>query len=132
MAAGKYSFAIEQGTTVDFELAYKDSNNDPVDLSEYQARMQIRPSKESDTVFLTLSSSRDTDGTGLNLSGSSGLNPPTSGTIGVFISANSSSIFDFDSAVYDLEIVTGSTYPIVTRLLEGNIKLVKEVTEGGY
>lgn len=132
MAAGKYSFAIEQGTTVDFELAYKDSNNDPVDLSEYQARMQIRPSKESDTVFLTLSSSRDTDGTGLNLSGSSGLNPPTSGTIGVFISANSSSTFNFDSAVYDLEIVTGSTYPIVTRLLEGNIKLVKEVTEGGY
>ena len=132
MAAGKYSFAIEQGATLDFELAYKDSNNNPIDLTDYQARMQIRPNKDSNTVILTLSSSRATDGTGLNLSGSSGTNSPVSGTIGVFISANSSSAFTFDSAVYDLEIVTGSTYPIVTRLLEGNIQLVKEVTEGAY
>lgn len=132
MAAGKYSFAIEQGATLNFELAYKDSNKNPIDLTDYQARMQIRPSKGSDTVYITLSSSRADDGTGLNLSGSSGLNSPASGTIGVFISANSSSAFNFDSAVYDLEIVTGSTYPTVTRLLEGNIKLVKEVTEGSY
>lgn len=132
MAAGKYSFSIEQGSTVNFELAYKDSNENPIDLTDYQARMQIRPSKGSNTVYLTLSSSREDDGTGLNLSGSSNINPPTSGTIGVYISANSSSQLDFDQAVYDLEIVTGSVYPTVTRLLEGNIKLVKEVTEGGY
>lgn len=132
MAAGKYSFAIEQGATLNFELAYKDSDNDPIDLTGYQARMQLRPSKDSETVYITLSSSRADDGTGLNMGGSGGLNPPTSGTIGVYISANSSSQFDFDSAVYDLEIASGSTYPTVTRLLEGNIQLVKEVTEGPY
>jgi hypothetical protein len=44
MAAGKYSFVIEQGSTVDFEIVYKDSNSNPVDLTDYQARMQIRPS----------------------------------------------------------------------------------------
>lgn len=132
MAAGKYSFAIEQGSTVDFEIAYKDSNDDPIDLTDYQARMQIRPSKGSDSVYLTLSSSLADDGTGLNMSGSTGLNPPTSGTIGIYISANSSSLLDFNEAAYDLEIVTGSVYPVVTRLIEGSIRLLKEVTEGDY
>lgn len=138
MAAGKYSFAIEQGSTVDFEIAYKDSNNNPIDLTGYQARMQIRPSKGSDSVYLTLSSSATppnsspADGTGLNMSGSNGLNPPTSGTIGIFIAANSSSQLNFNEAVYDLEIITGSTYPVVTRLIEGSVRLIKEVTEGSY
>ena len=132
MAAGKYSFAIEQGSTVDFEIAYKDSNGNPIDLTDYQARMQIRPSKGSDTVYLTLSSSYAADGTGLHMSGSDDLNPPTSGTIGIYISANTSSLLDFNEAVYDLEIVTGSTYPVVTRLIEGSIRLLKEVTEGDY
>lgn len=132
MAAGRYSFTIEQGATLDFELAYKDSSDDTIDLTGYQARMQIRPSIGSDTVYITLSSSLDTDRTGLNMSGSDGLNPPTSGTIGIFISAESSSAFTFGEAVYDLEIASGSVYPIVTRLLEGNIKLSKEVTTGSY
>lgn len=135
MAAGKYSFSIEQGSTVDFELAYKDSNGNPIDLTGYQARMQLKNSVGGSTTYITLSSSLDVDGcgTGLNLSGSKGLNPPTSGTIGVFISAKSSSMLTFDQAVYDLEIATGSgdCYK-VTRLIEGNVKLIKEVTTGGY
>lgn len=132
MSAGRYSFTIEQGATLDFELAYKDSNNDPIDLTGYQGRMQIRPSIGSDTVYITLSSSLDADGTGLNFNGSSGLNPPTSGTIGIYISANSSSQLDFGEAVYDLELATGSDYPVVTRLLEGQIKLSKNVTLGSF
>ena len=132
MAAGRYSFIIEQGATLDFEISYKDSGSNPIDLTDHQARMQIRPSIGSDTVHLTLSSSLDADGTGLNLSGSDGLNPPTSGTIGIFISANSSSLLDFNEAVYDLEIATGSTYPTVTRILEGSIQLSKNVTLGSF
>ena len=132
MSAGRYSFTIEQGATLDFELAYKDSSNTPIDLTDYQGRMQIRPSIGSDTVYITLSSSLDLDGTGLNFSGSDGLNPPTSGTIGIFISANSSSQLDFSEAVYDLEIASGSTYPVVTRLLEGQVKLSKNVTLGSF
>lgn len=132
MAAGRYSFTIEQGATTDFELAYKDSDNNPIDLTGYQARMQIRPSIGSDTVYLTLSSSKAEDGTGLSMSGSNGLNPFTSGTIGIFISANSSSQLDFNEAVYDLEIATGSQFPVVTRILEGQVKLDKNVTLGGF
>ena len=132
MSAGRYSFTIEQGATLDFELAYKDSDNNPIDLTGYQGRMQIRPSAGSDTIYLTLSSSLEDDDTGLNFSGSSGINPPVSGTIGIFISANSSSMLDFNEAAYDLEIATGSTYPVVTRILEGQIKLNKNVTLGSF
>ena len=132
MSAGRYSFTIEQGATLDFELAYKDSNDNPIDLTGYQGRMQIRPSIGSDTVYITLSSSLDADGTGLNFSGSNGSTPPTSGSIGIFISANSSSQLDFNEAVYDLEIVSGSTYPTVTRLLEGQVQLSKNVTLGSF
>jgi hypothetical protein len=132
MSAGRYSFTIEQGATLDFELAYKDSDNNPISLEGYQGRMQIRPSIGSETIYITLSSSLADDGTGLNFSGSDGLNPITSGTIGVFISANSSSQLDFTEAVYDLEIATGSTYPIVTRLLEGQVQLSKNITLGSF
>lgn len=128
MAAGKYNFVIEQGTTVDFEIAYTDSGSNKIDLTDYYGRMQIRPAIGDSTIHITLSSSLDDDGTGLNFSGSNGLNPPTSGTIGVFISANSSSALDFNKAVYDLEIISGSDFPVVTRLLQGTVTLDKEVT----
>ena len=133
MAAGKYSFTIEQGSTVDFEIVYKDSNSDPIDLTLYTARMQLRPSIGSDIVHMTLSSSLNPCGTGLNMSGSNSTNPPTSGSIGIFISAASSSLLDFTNAVYDLEIVSGSgNCAHVTRILQGNIKLSKNITLGSY
>jgi len=124
MASGKYSFIIEQGATTDFEVQYKDSSGSPVDLSLYHARMQIREDFGG-TLIANLSSSLDTDGTGLNLSGSNGATSPMSGSIGIFISAASSSNFTFEEAKYDLELVTGST---VIRLLEGKVKLSKNVT----
>ena len=125
MAAGKYSFTVEQGSTTSFQVVYKDANGTPVDLSGYHARMQIRETKDSATVICRLSSSLDADGTGLNLSGSAGNLPLSSGSIGIYISAASSSGFSFDTAYYDLELVTGGT---VTRLLQGSVKLDKEVT----
>ena len=126
MAAGKYNFVIEQDTTLDFDVEYKDSTNTAIDLSDYTARMQIKDKIGGSTTYITLSSSLTPDNTGLNFEEAS------SGKIKVFISANSSSALDFSKAVYDLEIASGSTYPIVTRLLQGNITLDKEVTTGGY
>lgn len=129
MSAGKYSFLIEQGATLNFEIQYKDAENNPVDLSNYGGRMQIRPTIDSTTIYLTLSSSLNTDGTGLNFSGSNGTTSPTSGSIGIYISAISSSNLSFDEeAYYDLEIFSGSAPIYVERLLEGRVKLSKEVT----
>lgn len=128
MPAGKYSFIIEQGTTVQFEIQYRDVNSLPVDLTGYGARMQIRPSVASSEIYLTLSSSLQADGTGLNMSGSDGNKPPTSGSIGIIISSTTSSLLNFDQAAYDLEIFSSENPPRVVRLLEGQIKLSKEVT----
>ena len=127
MAAGKYSFVIEQGSTVDFEIIYKDSSNNPVDLTGYSGKMMIRSNyaDQNPTTYAILSSSLAADGTGLDFSGSNGSTPPTSGSIDIYISAVSSSNFTFNTARYDLEITSGS---IVTRLLEGQISLSQEVT----
>ena len=81
MAAGNYTFIIEQGATTDFQIDWKDSNGSAVDLTDYTARMQIRSDYGSDgTLYATLTSTLNSDNTGLNLSGSSvigeGLCPP--------------------------------------------------------
>ena len=125
MSAGRYSFVIEQGSTLNLELQYRDSNGNPIDLTDYSGRMQIRPSPGSPTLYITLSSSLQPDGTGLNFSGSNGSTPPTSGSIGIYISAISSSALSFDTTLYDLEIYSGS---YASRILEGQIKLSKEIT----
>ena len=125
MAAGKYTFTIEQGATFQLELQYKDGNNNPIDLASYQGRMQVRPSVTDNNILLSLSSSLQPDGTGLNFSGSNGTTSPSSGSIGVYISAATSSMLTFNEAVYDLEIYSGS---YVVRLLEGKVRLSKEVT----
>ena len=133
MSAGKYSFVIEQGATFEIELQYVDPNGDPIDLTDYGGRMQIRPSTTSADVYITLSSSLDPCGTGLNFSGSNGTTPPTSGSIGVYISAASSSALDFNQGVYDLTIYSGSgDCTFVVRLLEGNVQLSKDVTRPSY
>jgi len=132
MGAGRYSFTIEQGTTTNFEIQYKDSSNNPVDLTGYSGRMQIASdyaSNASRTVYLTLSSSLRADGTGLNFSGSNGNTPPASGSIGIYIAACTSSLLTFTTAKYDLEIYSGSgACPLTVRLLEGQISLSNQVT----
>ena len=125
MAAGKYSFIIEQGATTNLNVQWTDASGSAIDLTGYQARMQIRPGVESSEVYISLSSSLQPDGTGLNLAGSCDCNPPESGSVGIYISAYSSSLLNFNEAYYDLEMVNGIE---VTRLLEGKIKLSKNVT----
>ena len=130
MSAGRYPIYIEQGASLDFEVQYVDSEGNPVDLSGYSARMQIRPSVASNVAYITLTSNLQADGTGLNLSGSHSTKPPTSGSIGIFISACSSSVLNFADAVYDLELAVpyegGCDY--VTRLIQGPVRLSQEVT----
>ena len=137
MAAGKYNFTIEQGATVDFEVRYTDISGSAIDLDGYQARMQIRPAPGAKQIYMTLSSSLGPCGSGLNMAGS--INDPdypkpsTSGSIGVYVSALSSSLLDFPAAVYDLEIASGSGHCyVVVRLLEGKIKLSQNITLGSF
>lgn len=121
MAAGKYNLTIEQGTTINLTLLYKDSGSNPIDLTGYGAKMQIKSTyaDKNPRTFLTLSSSLNADNTGLTLGG-------TTGSINIYVSAASSSAINFDAAIYDLEITSATG--VVTRILEGNAKLNREVT----
>tara|TARA_R100001244_G_scaffold123178_1_gene92827 strand:+ start:125 stop:493 length:369 start_codon:yes stop_codon:yes gene_type:complete len=121
MAAGQYNFTIEQGATLKKQFTYKDSTGAVVDLDNYVTRMQIRTSQGSDAKIADLDNSTLGGLTILPTTGSA-----VSGTIELHIHADSSSLYSFDQAVYDLEII--SQGGIVTRLLQGRIKLSKEVT----
>jgi hypothetical protein len=126
MAAGVYNFIIEQGTTVDFKIQYKDSEGTPIDLTGYDGAMQIRSNfaDNNPKTFLTLTHDLNPDGTGLNFESSS------LGYIGIYVASCTSSLLTFNNARYDLEIYSGSLNdcPIVTRILEGNIELSRETT----
>jgi hypothetical protein len=126
MSAGLYNFTIEQGTTVDFKIQYKDVSGSAINLTGYGAAMQIRSNYADNNpiTYITLSSSLASDGTGLNM------NSASLGFIGIFISACSSSDLNFPNARYDLEVFTGSvgSCPITTRILEGQVYLSKETT----
>ena len=137
MAAGRYSFTIEQGATLNFEIQYTDANGLPVDLTGYTGFMQIRSgfSGSAGTVtyltFPSLSGSQYANGfpsqsSFLSLSGSNLATPPVSGTIGIYAGWYATQELNFTgNAYYDLEITSGS---IRTRLLEGQVQLAKQVT----
>ena len=134
MAAGRYSFTLEQGTTVDFELQYKDSDSIPIDLSGYTGKMEIRSmySGSGDTYVTLTSSLGDTynkqiNNAFLSFSGSSLDTPTASGSIGIYIGYEVTDALEFQTeAFYDLEITNGV---IRTRLIEGRILLSKQTTD---
>lgn len=138
MSAGKYSFVIEQGATMLFEIQYLDANSNPIDLDGYDAFMQIRSgySASADTVtYLTLESLSDPDYANgfpsgsafLSMSGSNLTTPLSSGSIGVYAGWEVTQGLTFtSSAYYDLEITSGS---IRTRVLEGQVNLSQQVTQ---
>ena len=122
MAAGKYALLIEQGATLDIQLEYKDSNNNPIDLSFYDGSMQIRSdfADNNGTVYLTLSNP-SVNGTGIDFGG------VDNNIIYIKISDTDTELLDFDTAIYDLELTDTDTGKVI-RLLQGTVKLSKEVT----
>ena len=131
MSAGRYSFVIEQGATLDLEVVYKDSSGIPINLAGYTAAMQIRDSVAGTTLHATLTSSfgdiySKTSGSAfLSLSGSNLTTSQTSGSIGVYIGHTVTNAFTFNEGYYDLELTNGQTR---VRLLEGKVQVTKQVT----
>lgn len=115
MAAVNYDLDIEQGATFSRLFIWKDAQGAPIDLMGCSARMQVRPSVSSELVLLDLSL-----GNGLTLGG-------VTGEIELEISAQQTAAMK-RGGVFDLEIVNGET---VTRLIQGVIRLSKEVTRHG-
>ncbi len=129
--SNKHNFTIKQGKTFERRIQYQ-LDGEWFDLTDYEARMQIRPQYNSSTVYCNLSSSIGIDGTGLNLTPISGsvTLPKSSGSIGITISAHSSSQFTWKEAFFDLEIYSGSgVNQYVREILRGNVQVLPEVTK---
>lgn len=130
--SNNHTFIIKQGKTFNRRIEYL--TGDPATLFNfdgYEARMQIRPNFTSTTVYCALSSSLGDDGTGLNMAPTSAsvILPRSSGSIGIQISAYSSSLFTFTEGVFDLEIYSGSgVTQYVEEILRGKVKILQEVT----
>ena len=93
MAAGKYDFSIEQGSSFKIDFIYKDQNKTPVDLTSYCARLSWKSSKMETTVVnsVTGSTTIEVKNPGVLVNGSivSGPNIPEGTTIVSFVSSTS-------------------------------------------
>ena len=88
--------------------------NQPVNLTGYTARMQIRLKVEDADFIHELT----TENGGITIN-------TTDSTLTLTISAVDTAAFTFSTAVYSLELVTGS---VVTPFVNGTITMYKEVT----
>ena len=124
MAAGIYNFTIEQGTTFKRTFKYKDSTGTAISLESHAIRMQVRKTVESSTVELSITetSGNGTPATVFDVS------TTNTNEFDLIISKEDTAAMSFNTAVYDIEIQDASGN--VTRLLQGKIKLSKEVTRG--
>ena len=110
--AATYNVICDQGATFQRQLTYKDSAGSPINLSNYSARMQVRPTVDSTTVTLELT----TQNGRITLGGAAG-------TIDLLVAASAMTMTG--EYVYDLELVTGAT---VVRLVQGYFTVRAEVT----
>jgi hypothetical protein len=113
MATVKH-LTIDQGTTYSLSITVSDANANPLDLTGYTLRAQMRKSygATSYTAF-TVTAAAD----------------PTTGELTISLTAVQTSALKAGRYVYDIEIVSpvvdGS---VVTRVLEGIITVTPEVT----
>ena len=116
MKAGKYDITIEQGAGLRLPITYK-SGGTFVDLTGYQARMQVRKTHASSVKLIELT----TENNGIVVDAD-----PTSGRFTVSMPASATAALNFARAVYDLELLPPANEPF--RLLEGGVILSREVT----
>jgi hypothetical protein len=113
MVPGKYNMICPQGATFSKQLTYT-IDSDPVDLTTYTARMQVREKHSSTSAIVSL----NTENGGITLGG-------VDGTINLYISDTSTSLFIAKDYFYDLELISSSN---VYRLIEGKFLVTPEVT----
>lgn len=117
MAAAEYDITVEQGATFQLNITWKNPDTTPVNLTGYTARMQIREKHSSTTALVSLTSAAGDIVLGGVL-----------GTIVVTIPATVTDDLTIKRGVYDLELISGSSF--VTRLIEGCVNVTPEVTRG--
>lgn len=125
MAATKYDFSIEQGSSFKMSLVYKDQNGNIIDLTNWCARLTWKTNAGTVQTFSTEN---------LDYSVYKFTIEPALGKLTLLIPASTTNSFSFTSAKYDLELQSdddlytgGGKY--IIRLLYGTITLVKRFSQ---
>lgn len=113
MAAGNWNITIEQGAKFSRSITVTGR-----DLTGYTARMHVRARKETSDTLLELTTENERIV----------IAPDTDSVITLTVDAETTGALSFESAVYDLELIPSSGEEDVERLLEGSVKLSREVT----
>lgn len=121
MAAGKYDFTIEQGSSFKLSLIYKDSSEIPIDITSWCARLIWTTSKGTVQVFST--TNVDYTLYKFTITGAEG-------KLLLQFPASVTNNFLFDSAKYDLELESPSAMysgggKEIIRLIFGGVKIIR-------
>jgi len=114
MSAGKENLTIDQGADWYINFTYQDSTGTPINLTGFTAALQLRSNVSDATAALSLAT-----GSGITITGSTGL-------VAVHATATQTGNIVAGYYYYDLEITSPAN--VVTRLIEGRIQVVPQVT----
>ena len=125
MAASKYDFVIEQGSSFRLSLVYKDANGDVINLTGWCARLVWKTNNSATQVFST----ENVDYSVYKFS-----IDPLLGKITLLIPANTTNSFSFNTAKYDLELKSDDDLyngggKSIIRLLFGTASVVKRFSQ---
>jgi hypothetical protein len=112
---GLYNITCNQGATLQRTITWTDPARNPINLTGYTARMQVRTAANAASTLLELTTSNSR----ISLGGAAG-------TVAINVAANVTANLTPGLYVYDLEVVSGGGE--VTRLVEGNFNVKAEVT----
>lgn len=125
MAAAKYDFNIEQGSSFKLSMVYKDENGNPIDLTNWCARLTWK----TNTNIIQIFSTENIDHSEYKF-----MIEPQIGKLSFLLPASTTNSFIFNSAKYDLELQSdddlyGGGGKHIIRLLSGTINIVKRFSQ---
>jgi hypothetical protein len=116
MSAGKYTLFIDRGAYFGRLMTYKDPVGDPIDLTGFTARMQIRGFDESLDIWVEL----NTEDGGIELGG-------PDGTVLIEMTSYDTAQI-LNNGFYDILLIPPSGEEGADRFLEGKVIVDSEVT----
>lgn len=124
--ATEYSFSIEKGTAFVISFEYQDDSNNPINLTNWCARLRWKDNNDNIKSFVTNTRNSEYE---FSIE-------PLFGRVILKIPAAQTAQYDFTEAVYDLELQEPNDLysgggKKVFRILQGNITLIeRNVPEG--
>lgn len=116
--AGIKNFKVDQSTNFAFTVIYKDPSGNPIDLTQYRAKMDVAEKPGSKKV---LASCNCQENGGITIT-------PLEGKLEINFDKDKTKKFHFPKSAYDLVVIHIPTGQ-VTRLLEGWLEVSRAVTE---